>query len=75
MYQEFTAKDILSKAQEIAVSTSSEIQDRGFKFKYIDHVLVVDNDDSGCFVAIKAKLERTKKGSSKKEIYYEHKYL
>tara|TARA_R110000744_G_scaffold242924_1_gene359969 strand:+ start:248 stop:475 length:228 start_codon:yes stop_codon:yes gene_type:complete len=75
MYQEFTAKDILKKAREMAVSQSLKTHDRGFQFKYIDHVLVVDNDDCGCSVAIKVKLERTRKGSPKKDMYYEHQYL
>jgi hypothetical protein len=75
MYQEFTEKDILKKARELAVSQSSKTQDRGFQFKYIDHILVVDSDDCGFSVAIKVKLERSRKNSPKKEMYYEHEYL
>ena len=75
MTQEFTAKEIMTKARQIALLKSVQTHDRGIKFKYLDHVLVIDDDDYGCHVAIKIKLERTKKGSAKKEIYYEHEYL
>ena len=75
MYQEFTEKDIMNKAKAIALLKSVKSHPQGVKFRYLDHCLIVDEDDYGSHTSIKVKLERTNKESKIKEIYYEHEYL
>ena len=74
MYKKFTAKDLMNKARSVALLKSVKAYPQG-KFKYIDHVLVVESEDYGDYTAIQVKMERSTKGSKIKEIVYENEYL
>ena len=74
MYKKYTAKDIMIKARSVALSKSVKQYPQG-KFKYLDHVLVVEYEDCGDYVVIQVKMEKTTKGSKIKEIVYENEYL
>ena len=74
MYKKYTAKDIMIKARNVALSKSGNKSPQG-KFKYLDHVLVVEYEDCGDYVVIQVKMEKTTKNSKIKEIVYENEYL
>ena len=74
MYKKYTAKDIMIKARNVALLKSCK-KHRNGKFKYLDHVLVVEYEDCGDYIVIQVKMERTANGSKIKEIVYENEYL
>ena len=74
MYKKYTAKDIMIKARNVALSKSVKQYPHG-KFKYLDHVLAVEYEDCGDYVVIQVKMEKTTKNSKIKEIVYENEYL
>ena len=65
MYVQYTAKDLLRKARAVALLKSVKAYPNG-RFKYLDHVLIVDSEG---WSALKIKLERTYKGSKLKRKY------
>jgi hypothetical protein len=71
MYVQYTAKDLLRKARAVALLKSVKAYPNG-RFKYLDHVLIVDNEG---WSALKIKLEKTYKGSKIKEEVFEDEYL
>ena len=74
MYKQYTARDILKKARTVAITKSACKSPYG-KFKYLDHLLIVGDDDCE-FTAVRVKLERTYgQKNNIKEIVYEDEYL
>ena len=55
MYVQYTAKDLLRKARAVALLKSVKAYPNG-RFKYLDHVLIVDSEG---WSALKIKFERT----------------
>jgi len=74
MYKQYTAKDLMRIARNVALLKSVKAYPQG-KFKYLDHVLVMEYEDYGDYTAVQVKMEKTNKGSKIKEIVYENEYL
>tara|TARA_R100000656_G_scaffold101172_1_gene73608 strand:+ start:254 stop:475 length:222 start_codon:yes stop_codon:yes gene_type:complete len=73
MHKQYTAKDLMKKARSVARSLSAK--NTNYKYKLLDHVLIVEEEDYGSYTSIKVKMEKTSRKEKTKEVVYDYKYL
>ena len=73
MHKEFTESDLMKEAK--AVTLPLNIKSPTYKYNYLDHVLIVQEDEYDNYTYIKVKMEKINKKEKTTEVVYENKYL
>ena len=73
MHKEFTESDLMKEAKEVVLLLN--VKSTNYKYNYLDHVLIVQEDEYDNYTSIKVKMEKISKKQKTKEVLYENKYL
>ena len=73
MHKQYTAKDLMKKARALALLLS--VKNTNYRYKHLDHVVIVEEEDYGNYTSIKVKMEKTNKKEKTKEVVYDYEYL
>jgi transcriptional antiterminator Rof (Rho-off) len=73
MHKQYTAKDLMKKARALALLLS--VKHTNYRYKHLDHVVIVEEEDYGNYTSIKVKMEKTNKKEKTKEVVYDYEYL
>ena len=66
-------KDLMKKARALALLLS--VKHTNYRYKHLDHVVIVEEEDYGNYTSIKVKMEKTNKKEKTKEVVYDYEYL
>ena len=73
MHKEFTESDIMKEAKEVVLLLN--VKSTNYKYNYLDHVLIVQEDEYDNYTSIKVKMEKINKKEKTTEVVHENKYL